>query len=93
MGKTLEAFDKLPAAQRAECIQAFAKFAGMGAAEQQEFLANAARWAQMSPADRQSWRDLVTHVPEWPPLPLGFVPSPAPPLPTGIQPAVATNRN
>jgi predicted Fe-S protein YdhL (DUF1289 family) len=76
MEKTLQSFEKLPPEQRIECVRAFVKFAGMSAVEKQEFLKNAARWSQMSPADRQTWRDLVTHVPEWPPLPTGFFPSP-----------------
>jgi hypothetical protein len=92
MGKTLQAFDKLPPDQRDECIQAFAKFAGMSLSEKQEFLKNAERWSQMSPADRQVWRDLVVNVPEWPPLPSGFVaPPPPPPLPPDFHSVVATN--
>ena len=43
------------------------------APEQAEFLKNAERWSQMSPAERQAWRDLVANVPQWPPLPIGFV--------------------
>ena len=27
----------------------------------------------MSPKERQAWRDLVAHVPQWPPLPPGFI--------------------
>jgi predicted Fe-S protein YdhL (DUF1289 family) len=73
MGKTLQAFDKMPAAQRAECVSAFAKFASMTAPEKAEFLKNAERWSAMSPAERQAWRDLVVNVPQWPPLPIGFV--------------------
>lgn len=91
MEKTLQAFDKLPPAQRDECIQAFAKFAGMSTAEKQEFLKNAERWSQMSPADRQAWRDLVVNVPEWPPLPAGFVASPRPPSPANAGSAATTN--
>ncbi len=72
MEKTLQAFDKLPPDQRDECIRAFAKFAGMSASEKREFLKNAERWSQMSPAERQAWRDLVANVPEWPPLPTGL---------------------
>jgi hypothetical protein len=89
MEKTLQAFDKMPAKQRAECVNAFAKFASMNASDQAEFLKNAARWSQMSPAERQSWRDLVTHVPEWPPLPVGFVM----PIPAESNPAVTSNHN
>jgi hypothetical protein len=90
--KTLQSFDRMPVSQRTECVQAFAKFAGLSPAEQQEFLKNADRWAQMSPADRQTWRDLVTHVPEWPPLPPGFLPPP-PLVPATAHSAVATNHD
>jgi hypothetical protein len=89
MKKTLQAFDKMPATQRAECVNAFAKFASMNALEKSEFLKNAERWSEMSPAERQSWRDLVVNVPQWPPLPIGFLP----PTPPETAPAVATNHN
>jgi hypothetical protein len=86
---TLRSFDKLPPDQRAECVNAFAKFASMGAPERAEFLKNAARWSEMSPAERKAWRDLVVNVPQWPPLPPGFLP----PAPAETVPAVATNHN
>jgi hypothetical protein len=91
MEKTLQSFDKMPTAQRNECVGAFAKFAGMDERQRAEFLKNAARWSEMSPTERQAWRDLVVNVPQWPPLPPGMVPAshPAP----DIHPAVATNRN
>jgi hypothetical protein len=89
MQRTLQAFDNLPSGQRDECIHAFAKFTGMSVYEKQEFLKNAERWSQMSPTDRQAWRDLVVNVPEWPPLPQGFIappPSPVNLLPTATNP-------
>jgi hypothetical protein len=89
MEKTLQSFEKLPSAQRAECVNAFAKFAGMDARQRSEFLKNAARWSEMSPAERQAWRDLVVNVPQWPPLPSGFVVPP----PGGSNPSTATNHN
>jgi uncharacterized protein DUF3106 len=91
MQKTLQSFDKMPPWQRTECVNAFAKFAGMDARERAEFLKNAARWSEMSPAERQAWRDLVVNVPQWPPLPPGLTLSPH--LPPDSHPAVATNRN
>ena len=91
INKTLNTFDQLPALQRAECVQAFAKFAGLTPAERQEFLKNADRWSQMSPADRQTWRDLVTHVPEWPPLPPDFLPQPT--SAAAVHSSVATNHD
>jgi hypothetical protein len=89
MEKTLQSFDQMPPALRAECVSAFAKFASMDAQERAEFLKNAARWSEMSPAERQAWRDLVVNVPQWPPLPPGFMP----PVPAENSPAVATNHN
>jgi hypothetical protein len=89
MEKTLQSFDRLPPDQRAECVNAFAKFSSMDAGQQAEFLKNAARWSEMSPAERKAWRDLVVNVPQWPPLPPGFLP----PAPAGTAPAVATNHN
>ncbi len=82
MEKTLDAFGKLPPLQRFKCIHAFTEFAGMSAQEKQDFLKNAQRWSQMSPKERQTWRDLVTHVPEWAPLP----PPAMPPLPAPLKP-------
>ena len=92
MEETLRAFDQLPPDQRDECIHAFAKFASMSASEKREFLRNAQRWSQMSPADRQAWRDLVVNVPEWPPLPSSTIaPPPALPYPPGFHPVATTN--
>ena len=93
MEKTLQSFEKLPPEQREECVRAFAIFARMSVAERAEFLKNAQRWSQMPPDERQAWRDLVANVPEWPPLPPGFItPPPPPPLPPGFHPmVVATN--
>ena len=88
MEKTLDTFGKLPPAQRLQCIRAFTEFAGMSAQEKQDFLKNAQRWSQMSPKERQTWRDLVTHVPEWPPLPSALI---MPPMPPAFHPALATN--
>jgi Protein of unknown function (DUF3106). len=90
MEKTLETFGQLPPWQRQQCIRAFTEFASMSAQEKQDFLKNAQRWSQMSPEERQTWRDLVTHVPEWPPLPPGLgMPSTMP----SVHPFVATNHN
>jgi hypothetical protein len=87
MKNTLQAFDNLPVELRAECVRSFGKFASMSTAEKKEFLKNAERWAQMSPEERQTWRDLVVNVPQWPPLPPGIM------IPLEIQSAMATNKN
>jgi hypothetical protein len=89
MEKTLQSFEKMPASQRDECVNAFAQFASMTAPEQAEFLKNAERWSALSPAERQAWRDLVVNVPQWPPLPVGFVT----PVPGETKSGVATNHN
>jgi hypothetical protein len=93
MEKTLAAFDTLPPQQRAQCVHAFTKFAGMSAQERAEFLKNAARWAQMPAAERKAWRDLVAHVPQWPPLPPALMPPLPPKVQPHFRPVVATNLN
>ena len=94
MEKTLETFDKLPPAQRAQCIRAFTEFAGMSSQDRAEFLKNAESWSKMPPKERQAWRDLVSEVPKWPPVPPTLI---MPPMPPKIQPRphalAATNRN
>jgi len=93
MEKTLASFDKLPPEQKLLCVRNYAKFAGMSAAERADFLKNAARWSQMSPQERQTWRDLVAYVPIWPPMPPAAVPPnliPSAP-PTFPRAGVATN--
>lgn len=94
MEKTLRTFDRLPVRQRALCVRNYAKFAGMSGSERAEFLKNAENWSKMSPQERQTWRDLVAHVPLWPPLPQAMVPlPPLPPHPASKNPktGVATN--
>ena len=92
MDKTLQTFEQMPVQQRILCVRNYAKFAGMTAGERAEFLKNAESWSKMSPAERQTWRDLVDHVPLWPPLPPSL-----PPMPQHIVPrashagGVATN--
>ena len=95
MEKTLQSFEKLPPQQRLQCVRNYAKFAGMNAADRAEFLKNAEHWSQMSPQERQSWRDLVAHVPQWPPLPPPILPPNLIPhaLPKIPRPNVATNSN
>jgi hypothetical protein len=73
---TLQAFARLPAAQRQATLDAFHRFSGMSAAERSEFLRNADRWKEMSPADRATWRRLV---PQLPPMPPGMAGPPLPP--------------
>jgi hypothetical protein len=90
MEKTLKTFDRLPPQQRQLCVRNYAKFAGMSATERAEFLKNAQRWAQMSPNERQAWRDLVAQVPLWPPMPQDAPPAP-PEVPVPPNPATHSN--
>jgi len=94
MEKTLQSFDKLPTAQRIQCVRAFTVFAGMSPQDRTEFLKNAERWSQLPPKERQAWRDLVAQVPVWPPMPNALI---MPPMPPKIQlhphPMMATNQN
>jgi hypothetical protein len=90
MEKTLQSFGRLTPPQRELCLRNYAKFAGMGADERAEFLKNAEKWAQMSPKERQVWRDLVARIPAWPPLPANLMPHAPGKIP---RPTVATNLN
>ena len=78
MDKTLREFEKLPKAQREICMMSFQQFTGMTLAERNQFIQNAEHWQQMTPDERRVWRDLVTQVPNWPPLPPGYAPAPLP---------------
>lgn len=98
MEKTLQSFEQLPPQQRMQCVRNYAKFAGMSATERAEFLKNAEHWSKMTPQERQAWRDLVAHVPLWPPMPPVALPMPPPSLPAHTIPKnphtnMATNLN
>ena len=80
MEQTLRSFEELPVEKRRACVRSFEKFANLSLAERQQFLKNAARWQQMSLAEREAWRHLVNTATDWPPLPPGFGETP-PPLP------------
>jgi len=66
MEQTLASYVNLTPAQRSQCIRSFEKFAGMTIAERQQFLKNAARWREMTPQERQKWRELVNIAPLMP---------------------------
>jgi len=69
MEQTLASYQHLTPEQRALCIRSFESFAGMSVAERQQFLKNAELWKQMTPEERQKWRELVTVAPI---MPLGI---------------------
>ena len=77
MEGALKLFSNLAPEQRKLCLESFQKFAGLSAQEQLEFLKNAERWKAMTPAERQTWRQLVSAVP---PLPMVTA---QPPIPGG----------
>lgn len=81
MVQVLKTFQLLPPEQRQLCVDSFRKFANLTPTEREEFLNNAARWREMSAAERQTWRELVTALPPMPPG-LNSAPPP-PPLPLG----------
>jgi hypothetical protein len=93
MEKTLQSFEQLPPEQRRLCVRNYAKFAGMSGAERAEFLKNAENWSKMSPAERQTWRDLVKNVPLWPPAPPLATPPLPPAAPKAYHASMATNLN
>lgn len=91
METTLLTFSNLPPVQRLQCLRAFTEFASMLAKDRAEFLKNAEHWSQMSPKERQAWRDLVSAVPAWPPIPTASLMPPKPPKILPHSRLVATN--
>jgi hypothetical protein len=67
MTKTLASYSNLTLKQRAQCLSSFQEFARMSIVERQQFLKNAERWREMTPKERQKWRDLVNAAPIMPP--------------------------
>lgn len=77
--KTLKKFAELPRSQRVQALRSFEKFTELTVEERQQFLKNAERWKLMTPAERQSWKDLVSNLSLQPPAPT--IPTPSPPRP------------
>ncbi len=94
MQRTLRAFSQLTPQQRSDCMRSFEKFASLSVFERQKFLRNAEKWKLMTPAERQAWRNLVSQVPNTPPLPPGAGGPPAPRAENKTRPGIlATNGN
>lgn len=67
--KTLHDLEGLPPAQRDRGLQSISLLASMTDEQRQAFFQNAALWEKLPPAERQTWRKVVTHLPPVPPLP------------------------
>ena len=80
--QTLASYQNLTPKQRAQCISSFEKFARMSVAERQQFLKNAEQWRDMTPEERQKWRQLVIVAPILPP---NLPPQPLPTNRTGLR--------
>ena len=85
--KMMKFLEQLPREERAQGLNAIGKLVLMNGAEQREFFVNAARWKELSPAEREAWLKLV---PRLPPIPPGAG-LPRPPLPGGLRLSAATN--
>lgn len=74
------ALERLPSAERLQCIDALNRYADMTAEERARFLQNAARWRAMSSEERQAWRWVASHVAPGKAFP-ARPPMPPPPIP------------
>jgi hypothetical protein len=75
MEQTLSSYGNLTPQQREQCISSFEKFASMNPIERRHFLKNAERWREMTPEERQKWRQLVTVAPITPQMNLPHEPA------------------
>lgn len=91
MEKTLASYASLTPDQREQCIRSFQKFARMSIAERQQFLKNAERWSEMTPEERQKWRQLVSVAPIMPQQGESPAPGPSPHSFLRTDHALATN--
>src|SRR4029079_17620140 len=64
--KVLDPIEKWPKPQQEKYIAAFQRFGNMSPQERQQFLKNAERWKQMSEAEREAWRNLMSSLPARP---------------------------
>jgi len=88
LDRTLTTFEELSPIQRVKCVRSFQKFADLSAEERQQFLKSAEHWKNMSPSQRQLWRDLVYNLSHSPPLPPGV--DSLPPRPPARPPSLPT---
>ncbi len=87
MDRSLQDFTKLPKEQQDLCIRGFKKFSDLTPAERDEFLQSAERWQAMNEDDRQTWRKLVSLLPQAMPI------SKFPPAPRLTPQAVSFETN
>jgi len=94
VARTLAELDQMPANQREQGLHAIGTLVGMTGEQRRLFLQNAERWKSMSPAERETWLKLVSHLPPLPPSP-AINPLSLPPMPPSSLPrpplSAATN--
>jgi Protein of unknown function (DUF3106) len=83
--RTLQELENLPPEQRDRGLQSISMLAGMTDEQRQAFFQNADAWQKLPPAERQTWRKVVTHLPPPPPLP--------DPYPARAVPAISSSPN
>ena len=72
VAKTLHDLESLPREQRDRGLQSITMMADMSDEQRQAFFKNAELWRQLPPAERQTWRKVVAHLPPMPPVPTLF---------------------
>ena len=89
--KAIGPIEKWPKSQQQQYMTALRRFVELSPAERQRFMKNAEHWQQMSPEERQAWRDLVQRLSGTPRL--MTISAPLLPLPTAprLPTAVRTN--
>jgi hypothetical protein len=67
--RTLAEYKGLSPEQRSQCLLALDKFASLSIEGRRQFFRNVDQWKQMTPSQRQEWRNVVQRISMEPPLP------------------------
>jgi hypothetical protein len=91
--KVVGTIEKRPKSEQEQYLAAFRQFSEMSRQDREQFMKNAERWQQMSPAERQAWRDLVKQLSGMPPLSRDLVLPHTEPAGPPMSPATKTGTN
>jgi hypothetical protein len=87
MAQSLRQFEQLDPEKRRQCLDALGRFSVLEPEQRYLFVHNANRWKEMTPSERERWREVVRQLPEtqMPPLPPGLNTNRMPVMPISYE--------